>query len=98
MRIDVLTLFPEMFSGYLGQSVLKRAIVADWLVYTSTTFATGHRGSIGKSTIGHSAAGLEWCCGRSRWWKVSRRCGGEGRARAFDPAHAARTPTRSANG
>jgi len=28
MRIDVLTLFPEMFSGYVGQSLLKRAIVA----------------------------------------------------------------------
>src|SRR6476646_10293000 len=28
MRIDVLTLFPEILSGYLGQSVLKRAIVA----------------------------------------------------------------------
>jgi tRNA (guanine37-N1)-methyltransferase len=26
MRIDVLTLFPEIFSGYLGQSVLKLAI------------------------------------------------------------------------
>jgi len=29
MRIDVLTLFPEMFSGYVGQSVLKRAIDAE---------------------------------------------------------------------
>lgn len=28
MRIDVLTLFPEMFTGYLGQSLLKRAIDA----------------------------------------------------------------------
>jgi tRNA (guanine37-N1)-methyltransferase len=28
MRIDVLTLFPEMFSGYLGQSLVKRAIDA----------------------------------------------------------------------
>ena len=28
MRIDVLTLFPEIFTGYLSQSVLKRAIVA----------------------------------------------------------------------
>jgi tRNA (guanine37-N1)-methyltransferase len=28
MRIDVLTLFPEMFPGYMGQSVLKRAIDA----------------------------------------------------------------------
>jgi tRNA (guanine37-N1)-methyltransferase len=26
MRIDVLTLFPEMLSGYLGQSLLKKAI------------------------------------------------------------------------
>lgn len=29
MRIDVLTLFPEIFSGYVGQSLLKRAIDAD---------------------------------------------------------------------
>jgi len=28
MRFDVLTLFPEIFSGYLGQSLLKRAIEA----------------------------------------------------------------------
>ena len=26
MRFDVLTLFPELFSGYLGQSLLKKAI------------------------------------------------------------------------
>ncbi|NUQ61237.1 MAG: tRNA (guanosine(37)-N1)-methyltransferase TrmD [Pirellulales bacterium] len=26
MRLDVLTLFPEIFSGYLGQGLLKRAI------------------------------------------------------------------------
>lgn len=26
MRLDILTLFPEMFSGYLGQSLLKLAI------------------------------------------------------------------------
>jgi tRNA (guanine37-N1)-methyltransferase len=28
MRIDVLTLFPEMFTGYVGQSLVKRAIDA----------------------------------------------------------------------
>jgi tRNA (guanine37-N1)-methyltransferase len=28
MRFDVLTLFPEIFAGYLGQSLLKRAIEA----------------------------------------------------------------------
>ena len=26
MRLDVLTLFPAMFAGYLGQSVLKLAL------------------------------------------------------------------------
>jgi tRNA (guanine37-N1)-methyltransferase len=26
MRFDVLTLFPEIFTGYLGQSLLKLAI------------------------------------------------------------------------
>jgi tRNA (guanine37-N1)-methyltransferase len=29
MRIDVLTLFPEIFSGFLGGSIVKRAIQAD---------------------------------------------------------------------
>jgi len=29
MRFDILTLFPEMFPGYMGQSLLKRAIDAD---------------------------------------------------------------------
>ena len=28
MRFDVLTLFPDIFQGYLGQSLLKRAIDA----------------------------------------------------------------------
>ena len=28
MRFDVLTLFPDIFQGYLGQSLLKRAIEA----------------------------------------------------------------------
>ncbi len=29
MRFDILTLFPEIFSGYLGQSLLKKAIDQD---------------------------------------------------------------------
>ena len=53
------------------------------LVFTSTTSATGRRGSIGKSTIGRSAADLEWCCGRSRWWIVSRRCRRQGMSRGI---------------
>jgi tRNA (guanine37-N1)-methyltransferase len=47
MRIDVLTLFPEMFSGYLGQSLLKKAIdagVIEVAVYNIRDWAQGkHR-------------------------------------------------------
>ena len=47
MRIDVLTLFPEMFSGYLGQSLLKRAIdagIVDVQVHNIRDWAQGkHR-------------------------------------------------------
>src|SRR5689334_23776086 len=31
MRVDVLTLFPEMFPGPLGSSILKRAMQAGYL-------------------------------------------------------------------
>lgn len=44
MRIDVLTLFPEMFSGYLGQSLLKKAIdsgVIEVGVHNIRDWATG---------------------------------------------------------
>ncbi len=78
MRIDVLTLFPEMFSGYLGQSLLKRAIDAGFRSSRSTTSAIGRRASISRSTIGRSAAGRAWCCGRSRWSKVSKPCKRQG--------------------
>jgi tRNA (guanine37-N1)-methyltransferase len=44
MRIDILTLFPEMFSGYLGQSLLKRAIdagIVDIQVHNIRDWAQG---------------------------------------------------------
>jgi tRNA (guanine37-N1)-methyltransferase len=47
VRIDVLTLFPEMFSGYLGQSLLKRAVdagIVDVQVHNIRDWAQGkHR-------------------------------------------------------
>ena len=47
MRFDVLTLFPEMFSGYLGQSLLKRAIdagIVDVQIHNIRDWALGkHR-------------------------------------------------------
>ena len=62
MRFDVLTLFPEIFQGYLGQSLLKRAIERGpgrrapaqhprLVARTNTT----------RSTIAPSAAGPAWC-------------------------------------
>jgi tRNA (guanine37-N1)-methyltransferase len=44
MRFDVLTLFPEMFSGYLGQSLLKLAInrgLVDVRLHNIRDWATG---------------------------------------------------------
>jgi tRNA (guanine37-N1)-methyltransferase len=38
MRIDILTLFPEMFSGVLGHSILHRAAVKDAVSYRVTNF------------------------------------------------------------
>ena len=29
MQIDILTLFPEMFTGFLSESIIKRAIEKD---------------------------------------------------------------------
>ncbi|MCP4422059.1 MAG: tRNA (guanosine(37)-N1)-methyltransferase TrmD [Chloroflexi bacterium] len=47
MHIDILTLFPEMFPGYLNESILKRAQMADLLkieLHNLRDFATGkHR-------------------------------------------------------
>ena len=47
MKIDVLTLFPEMFPGYLNESILKRAQEADLLeinLHNIRDYATGkHR-------------------------------------------------------
>lgn len=44
MRFDVLTLFPEMFSGYLGQSLLNKAIergIVDVQLHDIRRWATG---------------------------------------------------------
>ena len=54
MRIDVLTLFPEMFSGYLGQSLLKRAIdagIVDVQVHNIRDWAQGKHQTSGRSAV-----------------------------------------------
>ena len=63
MRFDVLTLFPAMFAGYLGQSLLKQGDRArTGRGRACTTSATGRRTSIRRWTIAPSAAAPAWCC------------------------------------
>jgi tRNA (guanine37-N1)-methyltransferase len=55
MRIDVLTLFPEMFSGYVGQSLLKRAIdagIVDVRVHNIRDWATGKHNQVDDRPFG----------------------------------------------
>jgi tRNA (guanine37-N1)-methyltransferase len=55
MRIDVLTLFPEMFSGYLGQSLVKRAVdagVLDIKVHNIRDWAQGKQRQVDDRPFG----------------------------------------------
>ena len=55
MRIDVLTLFPEMFSGYLGQSLVKRAVdagVLDIKVHNIRDWARGKQRQVDDRPFG----------------------------------------------
>ena len=38
MKIDILTLFPEMFSGVLGQSILQKAVEKSAVSYNVVNF------------------------------------------------------------
>ena len=55
MRLDVLTLFPEMFPGYLGQSLLHRAINAQLVeveLHNLRNWATGPHQSVDDRPFG----------------------------------------------
>ncbi len=55
MRFDVLTLFPEMFPGYLGQSLLKLAIergLVDVRLHNIRDWATGKHKSVDDRPFG----------------------------------------------
>ncbi|HJQ81551.1 MAG TPA: tRNA (guanosine(37)-N1)-methyltransferase TrmD [Lacipirellulaceae bacterium] len=55
MRIDVLTLFPEMLSGYLGQSLVKRAVdagVLDIRVHNIRDWARGKQRQVDDRPFG----------------------------------------------
>ena len=55
MRFDVLTLFPEMFPGYLGQSLLRRAIDAKLVqvqLHNLRDWATGPHAAVDDRPFG----------------------------------------------
>lgn len=64
MRFDVLTLFPEIFPGYLGQSILKLAIERG-LVQVRThdfrAFASGRHAQVDDKTYGGGPGMLLMC-------------------------------------
>lgn len=64
MRFDVLTLFPEMFSGYLGQSILKLAInrgLVDVQTHDFRAFASGKHAQVDDKPFGGGPGMLLMC-------------------------------------
>ena len=64
MRFDVLSLFPEMFSGYLGQSLLKLAIqkgLVDVKLWNFRDWALDQRGSVDDKPFGGGPGMLLMC-------------------------------------
>ena len=59
-RIDVLTLFPSLFDGFLSQSILNRAIGKGWSRSYAGTYVTGRRESTSRLTIVRLAEGRAW--------------------------------------
>lgn len=64
MRFDVLTLFPEIFGGYLGQSILKLAIergLVDVQLHNFRDFAEGKRRQVDDKPFGGGPGMLLMC-------------------------------------
>lgn len=64
MRFDVLTLFPEIFSGYLQQSLLKLAIekgLVEVHLWDFRNWAPGKRRNVDDKPFG-GGPGMLICC------------------------------------
>jgi tRNA (guanine37-N1)-methyltransferase len=64
MRFDVLTLFPEIFSGYLGQSILKLAIergLVEVKLWNIRDWATGKHRSVDDRPFGGGPGMVMMC-------------------------------------
>ena len=66
MRIDILTIFPEMFETTLSTSIPGRARDFGPSSIRSTTSVGGPTTSTGRSTIDHSVEDPEWFSCASR--------------------------------
>lgn len=60
MRIDIITVLPEMLEGFVNESILARAQKKDWQRYTCTTYATTPRTSGAAWTTIRMAVLPEW--------------------------------------
>ena len=61
MKIDYLTLFPEMFDGVLNHSILKRAQDKEIIDVNTINFEIIQSTNIIKWMITHLAVGKAWC-------------------------------------
>ena len=60
MRIDLLTLFPEMFAGFLATSFVARAIASQKLAVRTRSPRDFGLGKHEASTTRRTAAGAAW--------------------------------------
>ena len=61
IRFDVLTLFPDIFEGYVAQSLLEDAIQAGLVAGPPWNIRDWTRTSTRRWTTGRSAAAPAWC-------------------------------------
>ena len=60
LRIDVLTLFPALFDGFLSQSIVRRAIDKDLVAIERWDLRDWAKASTSKWTTGRSGEGRAW--------------------------------------
>ena len=57
MKIDVITVFPEMFRGFFGESILKRAAAMGVAAIRPSTFGISPRTDVARLTTSRIPAG-----------------------------------------
>lgn len=62
MRIDIVTLFPELCDGFLSTSILGRARAKTCLKRTATRSGITPKTNSARRTITPMAAAAAWCC------------------------------------